>query len=406
MAAIEDGGHDYDAGNPLLVNALWSLALVCYLGGRPELWGPFYAIQARLAPEPPPLLALTIDMIADPVRTGVAARPQLEALLRTVNQQTDPSVVENIAASAIYADRLAEVREPLWRTVLSGRQGGSARRYVVALMELCIDDFHRGQWREASELAAEGLRVSEEHGSRFFGWYLRYHQALLAAVQGRFETSRALADQVIGWAGPRGVGTARVYAYHALVLADLGQGDFEGAYRHATAISPPGRLASHVPHCLWVAMDLVEAAVRTGREAEAQRHVQAMEGAGTASLSPRLGILSARRGGSGLQTRTSGGRVRESAPHAHRRPVAVRCRPDPACLWRTSAPSPCHPRGQVPPSGRPHVIPEASCCSLGLPGRDGTARYRPGACPIKHLRDGLSDTAGAANRPAGRIRHD
>ena len=40
VAAIEDGGHDYDAGNPLLVNALWSLALVCYFGGRPELWAP------------------------------------------------------------------------------------------------------------------------------------------------------------------------------------------------------------------------------------------------------------------------------------------------------------------------------------------------------------------------------
>ena len=81
---------------------------------------------------------------------------------------------------------------------------------------------------------------------------------------------------MIGWAGPRGVGTARVYAHHALVLADLGAGDFESAYRNAAAVSPAGTLASHVPHALWIAMDLVEAAVHTGRRIEAERHVHAL----------------------------------------------------------------------------------------------------------------------------------
>ena len=98
---------------------------------------------------------------------------------------------------------------------------------------------------------------------------------------------------MIGWAGARGVRTAEVFARHALVLAGLGQGDFEGAYQHAAAMSPAGTLASHVPHCLWVVMDLVEAAVRTHRQAEADRHVRAMQEAGIAALSPRLAILAA-----------------------------------------------------------------------------------------------------------------
>ena len=218
--------------------------------------------MARLSPRRPPLLALTVDMFADPARTGVAALPRLEALLRTVHHEVDPASILNTAGAALYADRLAELREPLWRVVLRGREGGLGRRHLVALMDLCVDDFHRGEWGEAAELAAEGLRVSEERGGRFFGWYFRYHQALLAAVQGRFDTSRALAGQIIGWAGPRGVRTAQVFAHQPLVLADLGQGDFESAYQHATAMSPAGTLASHVPHCLWVAMDLVEAAAR------------------------------------------------------------------------------------------------------------------------------------------------
>jgi DNA-binding CsgD family transcriptional regulator len=293
VGAIEGGAHRYDAGDQALINALWSLAMNCWLGGSRERWDPFYAALARLSPRPPALLALNIDMFADPARTGIAALPRLEAALRTIHHQVDPNVILNIAGSAMYADRLAEVREPLWRSVWRGREGGLGRRHLVALMDLCTDDFHRGEWGEAAELAAEGLRVSEERGGRFFGWYFRYHQALLAAVQGRFDTSRALAGQIIGWAGPRGVRTAQVFAHQPLVLADLGQGDFESAYQHATAMSPAGTLASHVPHCLWVVMDLVEAAVRTHRQAEAERHVQAMAEADIAALSPRLAILAA-----------------------------------------------------------------------------------------------------------------
>jgi DNA-binding CsgD family transcriptional regulator len=58
-------------------------------------------------------------------------------------------------------------------------------------------------------------------------------------------------------------------------------------------MSPAGILASHVPTCLWVVMDLVEAAVRTHRPEEADRHVRAMREADLAALSPRLAILAA-----------------------------------------------------------------------------------------------------------------
>ena len=36
-AAIEGGDHGYDAGDAALISALWTLALVCFMGGRPEL---------------------------------------------------------------------------------------------------------------------------------------------------------------------------------------------------------------------------------------------------------------------------------------------------------------------------------------------------------------------------------
>ncbi|MFG2358812.1 helix-turn-helix transcriptional regulator [Streptomyces sp. NPDC048521] len=293
VGAIEVHPHPADAQDTSLVNALWTLALVCFVSGRAELWTAFHSATARLAPQPPALLSLVTGMFADPARDGVALLPRLDAALAMVHRENDPSTVQNLAAAAWYADRLADVREPLWRLIRSGRAGGPGRRRLVALMDVCVDDFHRGAWAEAAELAAEGLGLCEEAGARFFGWYFRYHQALLAAVRGEFATSRSLADQMIGWAGARGVGTAVTYARHALVLADLGEGDFESAYQNATAISPAGTLASHVPHALWVVMDLVEAAVRTDRTTEAEQHVRVLDETGVADLSPRLAILAA-----------------------------------------------------------------------------------------------------------------
>jgi DNA-binding CsgD family transcriptional regulator len=294
VSAIEGSLDRGDADEVELVNGLATLLLICFFGGRSELWKPLYDALGRLSHEPPPYLTLTLDLFADPARTGVAALPRLLAALQAHH---DEPLVQGHAAAAWYPDRLAELRETLWRAVLHGREGGPARRHLVALMDICVDDFHRGRWDELAELASEGLSLTEEGGGRFFGWYFRYHQALLAAVTGKFETSRALAEQMIGWAGPRGVGTARIFAHHALVLGDLGRGDFESAYQHATMVSPAGTLASHVPHSLWIAMDLVEAAVRTDRRAEAESHVHAMEEARLPELSPRLAILTASAAG-------------------------------------------------------------------------------------------------------------
>ncbi len=74
-------------------------------------------------------------------------------------------------------------------------------------------------------------------------------------------------------------------------LAALGRGDFEEAFQQASRISPPGILAPHVPFALYVLMDLVEAAVRTGRDSEAQAHVAAMRDADLAGVSSRLALV-------------------------------------------------------------------------------------------------------------------
>ena len=74
-------------------------------------------------------------------------------------------------------------------------------------------------------------------------------------------------------------------------MVALGRGDFEEAYQQLIRISPPGLLAPHVPYALEVLLDLVEAAMRTGREAEAAAHVAAMQEANIAQMSSRLALV-------------------------------------------------------------------------------------------------------------------
>jgi DNA-binding CsgD family transcriptional regulator len=78
-----------------------------------------------------------------------------------------------------------------------------------------------------------------------------------------------------------------------LAVAALGRGDAEGAYRHATAVTRPGRLGAPGTAARRVSMDLVEAAVRLGRGEEARRHVQAMRDVPVHAVSARFAMLTA-----------------------------------------------------------------------------------------------------------------
>ena len=293
VGAVEAGTHGYDAQDGALIDALHLLLLLCFFSGRAELWDPLYATLRRLRPEPPALLSVAAKTFSDPVRSAAGALDQLESVLSDVQQESDPGRIVRAGTGALYVDRLADVREPSWRVVLQGRDGGPPRRHIGGLMHLCLDDYLTGRWDECLDLADEGIQVCQESGYHFFTWYFWYCQAVVAAGRGDDKTVDRLTDQIVRWATPRGVGAALHYAQHVRTVAESGCGDFESAYRSATALGPAGAFASHVPHALWVAMDVVEAAVRLDRHSDAAAHVRAMQEADIGALSPRLGLLAA-----------------------------------------------------------------------------------------------------------------
>jgi DNA-binding CsgD family transcriptional regulator len=215
---------------------------------------------------------------------------RLDAVVANLRDETDPTVIVRCGMAAIYVDRLAGCRAALWRVVRDGRAGGAVTSAIDALMLLCFDDLASGQWEQAGQLSDEALALCADNGYRLLEWPGLLARALLAAARGHDGVVTELTTRMQSWATPRGVGIVRDYARQADALAAIGRGDFERAYRQTTAISPAGSLASHAPQALWVAFDLVESAVQTGRRGSAARHVAAMEAAGIAAISPRLAL--------------------------------------------------------------------------------------------------------------------
>lgn len=288
--AIEALPNPGDADNTTLIEALYMLLMVAFFGGRAELWPSFHTAVDRLRPQPPQLLSILARTYTDPARLALPVLSQLDSAIVGLCHETSPARIVRTAIAANYLDRVGDCREPLSRAVRHGREGGAVTSAIEALFLLANDAYFAGRWDDLQNLTSEGLALSQTHNYSMLQCFGRYMQALVASARGDHDTSQDLISQISRWASPRRVGTVIAYVWHVKTLAALSRGDFDDAYRCASAVSPAGQLASHVPNALWLIMEMVEAAARSGRAQEAAAHVEAARHARIAELSPRLAL--------------------------------------------------------------------------------------------------------------------
>ncbi len=289
--AIENLTDNQDAHIKPLIEGFYTLLLVCFFSGRADMWEAFDVAVSRLKPRTPELLDILGQTFSDPARRAQPVLGRLDAAIAALGTETIPARIVRTGIAGSYLDRLAGCRAALWRVVADGRQGGAITSAIEALFLLANDAYFTGQWEQADDVIEEGLMLCETHDYRLLAWPGVFLRALLAAARGDHEIACSLADQMAAWAAPRGVRLVHMYAAHSRTLAALGRADFEAAFQNASSVSPAGTLAPYVPHALWLIMDLVEAASRSGRKAEASAHVSAVSAAGIAELSPRLEMI-------------------------------------------------------------------------------------------------------------------
>ena len=289
--AIEMLPDPGDASNKALIEALYTLLMVSFFGGRAELWPAFHAAVARLRPRPPHLLSVLARTFSDPARLAQPVLGQLDAVIDRLHTETSPARIVRTAIAGSYLDRIGGCREPLWRAVRHGREGGAVTSAIEALFLLGNDAYFAGRWDDVQALADEGLALCQAYDYALLQSVGQFLQALVASGRGDHATARTLTEQMSRWAAPRRVGLVSAYVWHVRTLDAQSRGDFDDAYRCASVISPAGQLASHVPNALWLIMELVEAAARSGRAGEAAVHVAAARDARVSELSPRLALV-------------------------------------------------------------------------------------------------------------------
>ncbi len=289
--AINELDDPGDAHDKVLIEALYTLLMICFFGGRADLWPPLQDTVDRLRPRPPELLAILSRTFSDPARLTPAMLARADASVAGLGQQVSPARIIRTGIAVAYLDRLSQCREPLQRAIQHGREGGAVTSAIEALFLLGQDAFHTGRWDEAQQLVDEGLQLCDTHGYHLLAWPGRLTAALLSAARGDPQRATDTARDMDAWAAPRGAGIVSAYASHIRSLTALGQDDFETAFRNAAAISPPGTFAPYAPHALWVLLDLVEAAIHTSRRTEAAAHIAAARDGHIDRLSPRLRLV-------------------------------------------------------------------------------------------------------------------
>jgi DNA-binding CsgD family transcriptional regulator len=276
--------------DPAMLAVLELLFYVCLLLARPGPWDTYHRLVREHQPRMSTGLALLVSILPDVTRTSVTALSRLDAAIERVPHVLEPSEIVKIGIAAFHVDRLAECRAALSQVAADARAGRSMSVGVQAMLRLALDDCMTGQFASSTQLAEEGLQLSQALGHDELSWPFELCLALVAAHRGDLVTVERLTTNMAAWAIRKGVLLVEHHCAHVRGLAALGQQDFDAAYQHAASISPPGTIDGTNSLSVWAALDLVEAAQRTGRHAEARAHAAALNATGIARLSPRLAL--------------------------------------------------------------------------------------------------------------------
>ncbi|MFF4617616.1 LuxR C-terminal-related transcriptional regulator [Nonomuraea jabiensis] len=227
---------------------------------------------------------------SDVVRHGGGWSEPVERAAADLQDQ-EPWEVTHLAVSAYHLDILTGYRPYLQRVVAREVETGAVFSGMVMLNLTMLDQMAVGEWDAAECTGKRALALEVEHGHELFAHQTRGYLAQLAAMRGQVGPARDLQAVVDSWARPRGIGFLTQIADAAGATAALSDGDYETAYLYAIGITPPGTFQPYAHQAPRTLLDLVEAALHTGRTEQARLHALAARDAGLPDLSPRLALI-------------------------------------------------------------------------------------------------------------------
>jgi DNA-binding CsgD family transcriptional regulator len=287
---IRTHAGEYEAANTALMAAVDAMLTVCALAGRSDAWHEYLSVVDRLVPRPPHDTYLQRMLFVDPARVDAQALDELRSTIAGLSHEMEQWKILRLASAGIYVDALAGCIEPLLWVIQSGERDQIAVLAAPAMTCIGAHAFATGDWDKAEQWHERAIDLSIEQGIEIALHRDQYRRGQVSALRGNSETTQGFIDAIVEWATPRRAYGVLNDATHLQTLLAMSAGDYEAAYTAANAISPAGQFASCVPTAIEVSLDLVEACVHTGRQAEADAHVREMRRLGIARLSSRCAL--------------------------------------------------------------------------------------------------------------------
>ena len=213
---------------------------------------------------------------ADWVRTSLSLTDELD----------DPRLLTWAGIAAVNLGDIGIVQALFRKAVESARTSGAVASLPYPLEKWAMSEALAGNYASARMSAEEGLRLAHETEQLGSACHLQATLALVAGTCGDEVECRRRGRESLDQAVPRGLGLPIANVAWASAGSLSGCGRHESALDHLLSMhgTEPGQ--GNPVIALWATPDLVEAAVRAGRQAEATDAVERFAAWAAASGQP------------------------------------------------------------------------------------------------------------------------
>jgi DNA-binding CsgD family transcriptional regulator len=271
-----------------LVSLLLSITNYCDdAGPRQQTNDALAKIDTRVDP----VILLYRTGVADIVTTARHVRAILRQYVERLPLQQSRRVMQ-LAFPAYCVDAMADFRIPLNEAYKQLREHGPSIDAMAMGCVVMFDLMAAGHWEKAQQVGEDGLEMARQaQGEELLRHHFLAYLGVLAAWRGDLDTARRYAAEVTEWSRPRGLQMYLHVTQRIAARIALAEGDYEAAYQAAIKVSPPGIFPPNNVQVADDMLDLIEAAVHTGRLEEARAHAAEAVRLGLSEISPRVAAL-------------------------------------------------------------------------------------------------------------------
>jgi len=204
---------------------------------------------------------------------GVA---RFERIVTSAAVSDDPRYGVWVALAATLLGEERQAAALFRRSAALARAQGAIGILVYALGTHALNEFAEQRFDEAEVLGAEAAQFARELGAENPLCLLRGLLAGVAAIRGQDEAAVRHAEDALDHATSHGHRPATIFATWALAILDLGRARWaEALSRLSSLAASPQSFADTL--VMETAPDRIEAAMRTGRQAEAEEVLEAFD---------------------------------------------------------------------------------------------------------------------------------